>query len=83
MPLAVLHVGWRGLYAALLTHGGVADAETLQAKPTARVPVQLQAVSYLGSSVANASMSVRWHTPKAQGVVVSGSVLHSPHVLQV
>ncbi len=42
-----------------------------QATPIAAVKVSLQATSYLGSQVSNASINVVWETDRAQGLVVS------------
>lgn len=36
-------------------------------KPAAKIPINLQAVSYIGADVSNADVTLTWTTPKASG----------------
>ena len=43
----------------------------MQAKPGSSVPVNIQAMSYLGTSVTEANISISWSTTLASGTLVS------------
>ena len=50
----------------------------LQDQPSALIQVQVQAESYLGTSVSDANMTVTWSTALASGLLVRGDDPASP-----